>query len=118
MKPLRYDQPVTGDALLLGARLPRRDEVPRQPLAPVETSPGVFLAADGKFFTNLETPKGVSPEVRMKSPYAHQERVRRWLLAELARRSFEHEFVLSDSVARRLSSTSSGDLHNLPKQVP
>ncbi len=62
MKHLRYDQPIVGDALILGARLPRRDEVPAPPPAPVETRPGVFLAPDGKFFTSLETPKGVSPE--------------------------------------------------------
>lgn len=62
MKPLRYDQPVMGEALLLGARLPREDEVPKQPLAPREVAPGVLQAADGKMFTALEEPKGASPE--------------------------------------------------------
>lgn len=70
MKHLRYDQPVTGDALLLGARLPRREEVLTPPPAPVETSPGVFIAHDGKFFTVLEEPKSLHSEgiVSVKAP--------------------------------------------------
>lgn len=62
MKHLRYDLPVSGDALLLGARRPRRDELPKLASDPQQVRPGVYLDEGGRMFTLLEVPPGQSPE--------------------------------------------------------
>jgi len=53
MRPLKFDAPVTGDALLLGARLPRKEELPVNP-TPKRISAAVMQDETGKMFTAID----------------------------------------------------------------
>lgn len=49
----------------LGARLPRQSEAAVLPSPPREIRPGVFLAPNGKMFTQLEVPKLTGTDAEM-----------------------------------------------------